>query len=58
MYFFIWNIIGFGVKEPIKVQIFRLLTALMKINQIPYVTLQAMSQVFFKFCINFQCHDT
>ena len=39
-------------------QIIRLSTARMKINQIPYVIFQATSQFSFKFCITFQCHDT
>ena len=34
----------------IKVQFFRLSTACMKINQIPYVIFQARSQFSFKFC--------
>ena len=45
-------------KEPIKVQIFRLSTARMKINQIPNVILQVTSQFSCKFCIALQCHDT
>ena len=44
--------------EPIEVQIFRLSTAHMKINQIPYVILQATSHFSFKFCITLQCYDT
>ena len=47
-----------GQKEPIKVQIFRLSTACTKINEIPYVIIQATSQFSFKFCITLQCHDT
>ena len=39
-------------------QIIRLLTAHMKINQIPYVIFQATSQFSFKFCIILQRHDT
>ena len=39
-------------------QIFRLSTARMKINQIPYVIFQTTSQFSFKFCITFQYHDT
>ena len=39
-------------------QIFRLSTGRMKINQIPYVIFQAMRQFSFKFCITFQCRDT
>ena len=32
-------------------------TARMKINQIPYVIFQALSQCSFKLCITLQCHD-
>ena len=38
LYFFIWIFICFGQKEPTKVQIFRLSTARMKINQIPFMS--------------------
>ena len=44
-------------KNPIKVGIFWLSTAHMKINQIPDVIFQATSQLFFKFCNILQCHD-
>ena len=44
--------------DPIKVQIFRLSTARMKINQIPYVIFQATSQFSFKLCNTVQFHDT
>ena len=57
LYFFIWSFICFWQKEPIKVQIFRLSTARVKIRQIPYVILQATSQFSFKCCITIQCHD-
>ena len=56
--FFYLNFICFGQKNLIKVQIFRLSTACMKINPIPYVIFQATCQFSFKICINFQCHDT
>ena len=56
--FFHLNFICFGTKDLIKVQIFRLSTACMKINQLLYVFLQATCQCSFKICINFQCHDT
>ena len=39
-------------------QISRLSTVCMKINQIPYVILQATTQFSFKFGITLQCHDT
>ena len=51
--FFHLNFICFGQKDPIKVQIFRLLTACMKTNQIPYVIFQATCQFSFKICITF-----
>ena len=43
--------------EPIKVQIFRLMTACMKINQILNVIFETSSQFFFKYCITLQCND-
>ena len=51
LYFFIWDFVCFEQNEPIKVQIFRLETPRMKINQIPYVVFQTTSQFFFKCCI-------
>ena len=48
LYFFSWHFISFWQKESIKVQISRLSTARMKINQIPYVVFQAASQLFCK----------
>ena len=51
LYFFIKLFICFGQKEISKVQIFRLWTARMKINQIPYVIFQVTGQFSFKFCI-------
>ena len=48
----------FGQKDPIKVQISRLSTARMKINQIPLVICQAASNFSFKICIMLQCYDT
>ena len=56
--FFHLSFICFGQKDLIKVQIFRLSTASMKINQIPYAIFQAICQFSFKICITFQCHDT
>ena len=48
----------FGQKQPIKVQIFRLSSARVRIHQIPHFIFEATSQFFFKFCITLQCHDT
>ena len=45
--------ICFRQKHPIKVQIIRLSTARMKINQIPYVVFQASCQFSFKFASPF-----
>ena len=56
--FFHLNLICFGQKDPIRVEIFRLSTVRMKINAIPYVIFQATSQFSFKFCITLQSHDT
>ena len=39
-------------------QIFKLLPALTKISQNPYVIFQATSRFSFKYCITLQCHDT
>ena len=43
---------------PIKVPKSGLSTALIKINQIPYVTFEPTSQFSFKLCNTLQCHDT
>ena len=53
-----WSITCFGQKEPISVQFFRLLSALMKVHPIPYVVLlKPQDEALFKFCINVQCHE-
>ena len=44
-------------KGTYQVQIFRLSTCRMKINQIP-CDFQSKSQFSLKFCITFQCHET
>ena len=49
--FFHLNFICFGQKDLIKVQIFRLSTACMKINQIPYVIFLATCQFSFTVCM-------
>ena len=46
---FYQNFMCFGQNDPIKVQIFSLLTACMKTNQIPNVILQARSVFFLVF---------
>ena len=43
--------------DPIKVKMFRLSNARMKIKQIPCVIFQAISQFSFKLCNTLQCHD-
>ena len=45
-------------KDPIKVPILRLSSALVKIYQIPHVIFGSTSQFSFKFCINLNCHQT
>ena len=44
-------------KQPIKVQIFRLFTARVKVHQTSHVIFQTKSQFFFKVWIFFQCHE-
>ena len=46
-----------GQKDPIKVPILTLSSALVKICQIPHVIVQTTSQFFFKFCITLECHE-
>ena len=47
----------FGQKDPIKVELFTLLSALVKIYQTSRVFPQTTSQFFFKICISLQCHE-
>ena len=47
-----------GHTDPIKVQTFGLLTARMKISQLPYAIFQATLQFLFKLCNTLQCHGT
>ena len=58
LYFFSLNIIYFDQKEVIKVHIFRLSRAQVKIHQIPHVNFETESQFLFKFCIILHCRDT
>ena len=46
MKFSSWNIICFGQKEPIKVQFFRLLSALMKVHPIPHAIFETTRSGF------------
>ena len=50
--------IYFLQKQPIKVQVFGLSTARVKVHQIPHVIFRTKSQFFFKLCITLQCHKT
>ena len=45
-------------KQHIKVQIFWLVIARIKIHQIPSVIFGTKSHLFFKLCITLQCHET
>ena len=45
----LFGVMRHGQNEPMKVQIFRYLTARMKINQTLYIIFQATSQLTFKF---------
>ena len=51
------NITYFPQEYPIKVQIFRLSTARVKIYQIPQVTFKTKSQFFFKVSVTLQFHE-
>ena len=57
LYIFSSNIY-FGHKEPIKTQFFRLLSARVKICQIPHVNFTTTSQFLFNFCIILHYRDT
>ena len=56
--FFSLNITYFLQKQPIKVQIFTLSTAHIKIHRIHQVIFGTTSQFFFKLCIFLWCHET
>ena len=56
--FFSSNTIYFGQNQSIKVQIFKISSARVKIWQIPQVSFELASQFHFNFCIIFHCHDT
>ena len=45
----------FGQKDPIKVQIFKLLRALMKVHPIPHASFETTRLRLFKFCITVVC---
>ena len=55
--FFSSNVTYFLQKYPIKVQIFRLSTARIKVHQISHAIFQTKSQFLFKNWIFFQGHD-
>ena len=56
-YFFRSKIIYFAQKRPIRIEILRIASAQVKIWQI-FVIFETTNQVFFKFSIPFQCHET
>ena len=58
LYSFRWNFMCYWQKYHIKVQIFRLVTASIKIHQIAHVIFETKSQFFFKCCITLHCHET
>ena len=47
----------FGLKDPMKLPIFRLSSTLEKICNLPHLIFQTTSQFFFKFCITLQYHE-
>ena len=55
LYFFSSNNLYLAQKEHIKMKI---LSARVKIHQIPFANSETASQLLFKFCIIFQCHRT
>ena len=55
LHFFSSNIMYSDQKEPI--QFLRLLSARVKICQIPHINFETTSQFLFKFCIILHCHD-
>ena len=57
LYFCSSNLVYFGLKEPIKIKLFRLLSGWVKIHQILHVIFETTSQFFFKLCITHQCHE-
>ena len=54
---FLLNLYTLCKKVALEVQISRLSTVCMKINQIPYFIFQATSQFYLKFCITLQCSE-
>ena len=57
LHFFRSEVIYLALKEPIKVEILRILNALVKIHQI-LVIFEKTNKFFFEFCITLQCHET
>ena len=47
----------FGLKDPMKLPIFRLSSTLEKICHLPHLIFQTTFQFFFKFCITLQYHE-
>ena len=56
-HFFSWNVLCYWKKKHIKVQIFRLAIARIKIYQIRHLIFATKSQFFFKLYITHQCHE-
>ena len=52
------HVFYFRSKNPNKVPIGRLSSALVKILQVPHVIFESKSQFSFKICINIKCHQT
>ena len=57
LYFFSSNSIYFAQKEPIKMKIFKTLSAWVKFCQIPYANFETTSWFLYKFCIPLYFHD-
>ena len=58
IYFFSSNIIYFGQKQPIKVQIFEVFECSSQNLSTSPVSFELKSQFLFNFCIICHCHDT
>ena len=57
LYFFRSNNYTLLKRNPLKWKLVRLLSARVKIRQIPYISFEMTSQFVFKFCVILYCHE-